>query len=136
MGISGGKDATSVLIEDPLDEAPPFIPVQDYNKLRGIYTHEPPKPEENIIIIDSAADISCVGWGFSVMFHSGERTTLNMALARASANTFDIVTAAAVIEDPTTSRSIIIIINQAAHIPDLEQHESLLHSDQARHHNV
>ncbi len=61
---------------------------------------------------------------------------MNMALAMSEANTFDIMTAAALIEDKTTSRSFIIIINQAAYIPDLEQHESLLHSDQAQHHRA
>jgi hypothetical protein len=128
--------ATSSFIDDPLDEAPPFIPIEEYHKARRIYTHESPKSEENILVIDSAADISCVGQGFEVLFRSGETTTISLALASSEETTFDIVTAAAVVEDPTTSRSVIIIINQAAYVPDIGQHESLLHSDQARHHNV
>jgi hypothetical protein len=59
-----------------------------------------------------------------------------MALARSPSNTFVIISAAAVVEDPTTSKNIIIIINQAVYFPDLEQHESLLHTDQARAHYV
>jgi hypothetical protein len=99
-----------------------------------MYTHVPPGPNENNLIVDSAADISCVGQGFTVLFHSGEKMILNTALARPPSNTFDIISAAAVVEDPTTSKNIIIIINQVVHIPDLEQHESLLHTDQARAH--
>jgi hypothetical protein len=101
-----------------------------------MYTHDPPKEEENILIVDSAADISCVGQGFSILFHSGETMTLNTALANSPSTTFSIVSAASVIIDPVSSMEIIIIINQAVHIPDLKQHESLLHADQARHHNV
>ncbi len=46
------------------------------------------------------------------------------------------VTAAAVIIDPMTSNETLIIINQALYNCDPEQHESLLHSDQARFHGV
>jgi hypothetical protein len=48
------------VIEDPLDEAPPFIPIEDYTKIRRICTNDTPRPEENILIVDSNADISCV----------------------------------------------------------------------------
>jgi hypothetical protein len=123
-------------VEDPLDVAPPPIPIEPYVTSRRLYTHEPPGPDDDILIIDSAADISCVGRGFSVMFYSGEKMTLNTALVRSPSNTFEIVSATAVIEDKTTSRQVIIIINQAIYVPDLEQHESLLHTDQARNHNV
>ncbi len=101
-----------------------------------MYTHDPPPREENILIVDSAADISCIGRGFSILFYSGEKTNLDMALVGSKGRTLDIVTAAAVIVDPSTTRNIIIIINQAAYVPELAQHESLLHTDQARHHNV
>jgi hypothetical protein len=101
-----------------------------------MYNDKIPHVDMNIIITDSAADISCVGKGFQILFKSGETTCVGMALAKAQTNTFDIVTAAAVVIDPNTSRNIIIIINQAAHIPDLEQNESLLHTEQVRHHNV
>ncbi len=119
-----------------MDEAPSAIPIEEYNKIRRMYTHEVPLRNENILIMDSAADISCVGRGFEILFHSGEKTNLDMALVGAKGRTLDIVTAAAVIIDPTSTRDIIIIINQAAHVPELEQHESLLHTDQARHHNI
>jgi hypothetical protein len=124
------------MVEDPLDEAPPAIPIEDCSKIRRMYTHGTPSREENILIIDSAADISCVGQGFTVLFRSGETTTLDMALVGTKGRTLDIVTAATVVVDTTTARNVILIINQAAHIPNLGQHESLLHSDQARHHNV
>jgi hypothetical protein len=123
-------------IEDPLDQAPPPLPIEPYLASRRMFTHDPPDSTENILIVDSAADISCVGQGFTVLFHSGETMTMNTALARSPSNTFDIVSAVAVIEDPTSSRNIIVIINQAIHIPDLEQHESLLNTDQARNHSV
>jgi hypothetical protein len=63
-------------------------------------------------------------------------TKIELALANSKESEFDVVTAAAVVIDPTTSRNILIIVNQAAYIPDLAQHESLLHSDQARNHCV
>jgi hypothetical protein len=120
-----GFDHETDIIHDPLDEAPPPIPVEEHHKIRQMYTHDTPHEEENILIIDSTADISCVGQGFTVLFHSGERMTLSTAIASAPSNTFDIVTAAAVVIDPSSSREIIIIINQAVFIPDLKQHESL-----------
>jgi len=49
---------------------------------------------------------------------------------------YPVVTAAAVIIDPMTSNETLIIINQALYNCDPEQHESLLHSDQARFHGV
>jgi hypothetical protein len=101
-----------------------------------MYAHATPSRNENILIMDSAADISCIGKGFSVLFQSGEKTNLDMALVGSKSRTLDIVTAAAVGIDPTTIRNIIIIINQAAYVPELDQHESLLHTDQARHHNI
>ncbi len=125
-----------ILFDDPLDDAPPPIPIMEHDKIRRVYTHESPNSDENILIVDSAADISCIGQGFKILFHSGETTMIGMALADSSPRKFDVVTAAAVVIDPSTSKNIIIIINQAAFIPDLEQHESLLHSNQARHHSV
>ncbi len=130
------EQSKDTLIEDPLDEPPPPIPIEDYSKIRRSFTHSTPKSEENILIIDSAADISCVGQGFSIMFYSGETTTISLAIAESASSTFDIVTAAAVVIDPTSTKNVIIIVNQAAYIPHLGQHESLLHSDQARNHNV
>jgi hypothetical protein len=136
MGIDQGILQQEIQIEDPLDEAPPPIPIEEHSKLRRMYTDEPPGNQEDILIVDSAADISCVGRGFSILSHSGETMTMNTALSSLPSNTFDIVSAAAVIIDPSSSTEVIIIINQAIYIPDLNQHESLLHSDQAHHHNV
>jgi hypothetical protein len=131
-----GRHQERIEIQDPLDQAPAPIPIEPYIASRRMFTHESPGPSENILIVDSAADISCVGQGFVILFHSGEKMTMNTALARSPSNTFNIVSATAIIEDPTSSRGIIIIINQAINIPDLMQHESLLHADQARNHNV
>ncbi len=86
--------------------------------------------------MDSAADISVIERGFSILFHSGETTQIGMAAASAQKVTYDIVTAVAVVIDSSTSKNIIIIINQAVYIPGLEQRESLLHTDQARNHCV
>jgi hypothetical protein len=66
---------------------------------RRIFTHDPPAPSENIRIVDSAADISCVDIGFTVLFHNGEKMTMNTTLVRSPSNTFDIVSAAVVVED-------------------------------------
>ncbi len=46
------------------------------------------------------------------------------------------VTAATVITDQRTLVPIVVIVNQTAYIPDMNQCESLLHTDQARHYNV
>jgi hypothetical protein len=86
--------------------------------------------------MDSAADISCVGKGFHILFYTGETTSLGITFADSSHRTLHIVTAATVITDPRTLTPTIIIINQAAYIPDMNQCESLLHTDQACHHNV
>ncbi len=95
-----------------------------------------PNKNENILIMDSAADISVIGRGFSILFHSGETAQVGMAAACAQKVTYDIVTTAAVVIDSSTFKNIIIIINQAVYIPGLEQRESLLHTDQARNHCV
>ena len=44
--------------------------------------------------------------------------------------------AVAVVKDETSDQLIIIVINQAAYNKDIRQHESLLHIDQARLHEV
>jgi hypothetical protein len=49
---------------------------------------------------------------------------------------YPIVSAAAVVEDETREDPVIIIVNQAAYNKDLQQHESLLHTEQARLHGV
>jgi hypothetical protein len=49
---------------------------------------------------------------------------------------YPIVSAAAMVEDETREDPVIIIVNQAAYNKDLQQHESLLHTKQARLHGV
>mmetsp|Transcript_11803 Transcript_11803/g.17014 ORF Transcript_11803/g.17014 Transcript_11803/m.17014 type:complete len:115 (-) Transcript_11803:29-373(-) len=95
-----------------------------------------PSASENILIVDCAADQSCIGQGFKILYHTGEEINLNGAIAGMQGGIFPIVCAAAVVIDPSTSQEYIIIINQAAYNPALAQNESLLHSDQARFHGV
>jgi hypothetical protein len=57
-------------------------------------------------------------------------------MAALDSDTYEIVSVAAVVENSASSQSYLFIINQAANIPDVIQHESLLHTDQARYHNV
>jgi hypothetical protein len=89
-----------------------------------------------ILIADSAADISCVGKGFQILFDTGETISLGTAFSTMEAQTFYIVTAATVITDTRLATPIIILVNQAAYIQNDDQFESLLHCDQARNHNV
>lgn len=107
-------------IYDPLDEAPAPIPIVEYQEITAMYTNRIPTNDMSILITGNAADISCMGKGFQVLFNIGETTWAGMALAKAQTNVFDIVTVAAVVIDPNMSRNILIIINQAAYIPDLE----------------
>jgi hypothetical protein len=86
--------------------------------------------------MDSAVDVSCVGKGFHILFYSGEMISLGVSFANLSLRTLQIVTAATVVTDQRISTPTIVIINQAACIPDMDQFESLLHTDQAHHHNV
>ncbi len=81
-----------------------------------MFADDTPKEGEDILIIDGAADISCIGKGFSILFRSGESISLGIAVAGAHRSEYEIVTAAAVIIDPQSTRDIIIIINQAANI--------------------
>ncbi len=66
-----------------------------------------------ILIIDNAADMSMVGQGFEILFHTGETTTLWGAIAALNGFNYDIVCAAAVTQSPASSQEYIIIINQA-----------------------
>jgi hypothetical protein len=107
------------------------------NTTRHICSHPKPSTSEPILIIDSAADISCVGQGFHILFYTGETTTLGIAFVGQTApRQYDIVCAATVIHDIKTQKNLLLIINQAAYIPEPSQVESLLHADQARHHHV
>jgi hypothetical protein len=101
-----------------------------------MYTDQSPPQEEPILIMDSATDICCIGKGFKILFYTGEITSLGAAFSTTEPRTLHVVTAAAVITDSHLSSPIIILINQAAHIPDDNQYDSLLHTDQAHNHNV
>jgi len=101
-----------------------------------MYTDNPPQSDEHILIVDGAADQSCVGRGFSILYYTGEEIYLNGAIVGMKGGTFPVVCAAAIAIDPTTFHEVIIIINQAIYNSDLAQHESLLHTDQARYHGV
>jgi len=97
-----------------------FRPVNPYQ-----YTNKSPEPTEPVLIIESGAEISCVGKGFHILFYTGETTSLGSAF-----------TSATVIHDHCLSTTVILVINQATYIDDATQYESLLHTDQARHKNV
>jgi len=113
-----------------------FFPSITEGTLRRAFTDSTPTTTEDVLIIDCAADQSCIGRGFKILYHTGEEIRLNGAIAGMRGGVFPIVCAAAIAIDPTTTQEYIIIIHQAAYNPDLAQHESLLHSDQARHHGV
>jgi len=89
-----------------------------------------------ILRVDSAADISCVGKGFQILFDTGEKISLGTAFSTMEAQKFHIVTAATVITDTRLATPIIILVNQAAYIQNDDQFESLLHCDQAHDHNI
>lgn len=140
-----------VPIQDPLDIPPNtmFAPIPPGNDetpqvfedniqttIRRMCTDPTPPQNTPILIIDNAADMSMIGQGFQIMFHTGETTTLWGAMASLDGNIYDVVCATAVIQSPASEQAHIIIINQAAYLPDNKQFESLLHADQARHHNV
>jgi hypothetical protein len=118
------------------DEADPTSENQDHNRIRRMSTDEMPSQDTPVLIMDSAADMSCIGREFEILFYTGETINLSGAMANMSGNTYEVVTAAAVVEDQRSSQKYIVIINQAAYIPDRSQYESLLHTDQARYHNV
>jgi hypothetical protein len=95
-----------------------------------------PGIEENVLIMDSATDQSVIGQGFKIMFYTGQQIRMDGALVGMEGSQYPIVCAAAMVEDQTSDQPIIIVVNQAAYNEDLKQHESLLHTDQARFHGV
>lgn len=101
-----------------------------------MYNNDVPTQDTSILIMESTAEISCVGKDFEILFYSGKTTTLGVAMAAVGSATYKIVCAAAVVGSLTLSQSYIIIINQAARIPDSNHYESLLRTDQMRYHNV
>jgi len=121
-----------VQFKDPIDDQQLHT-----TKVRPMQAHPQPGPTDNVLIIDSAADQSCVGQGFRILHYTGASIHLDGALDTMGGGTYPLVCAATVVVDPTSTREVIIIINQAAYNPSLSQHESLLlHTDQARHHGV
>ena len=126
--------ATTLNPDQPATPTPPTE--QSHVKARRVQGHPTPDPTENILIVDSAADQSCVGQGFRILHYTGASIQLEGALDTMGGGYYPLVSAAAVVTDPTTTREIIIVVNQAAYNPSLSQHESLLHTDQARNHGV
>jgi len=105
--------------------------------IRRIYAPNlSPGLEENVLIMDSAADQSVIGQGFKFMFYTGQQIKMDGALVGMEGTQYPIICAAAVVEDQMSDQPIIIVVNQAAYNEDLMQHESLLHTDQARFHGV
>ncbi len=62
--------------------------------------------QQRSIILDSAADISCVGREFEILFYTGETSTVGGAIPKMASVTYDIMTAAAVVESPITMQQI------------------------------
>jgi len=100
---------------------------------RAYVPSESPGVEENVLIMDSAADQS-VGW--RILFRTGQKVHMDGALVGMEGKRYPIVSAATFVEDATTNQPVIVIVNQAAYNEDAKQHESLLHTDQARFHGA
>jgi hypothetical protein len=104
--------------------------------VRRMHTDASPSQDISILIMDNATDIIMVGKGFELLFHSGDKTTLWGVMASLEGKTYDIVTAAAVVECPTSTQQFIVTIHQAAYVPNNNLYKSLLHTGQERYHNV
>ena len=71
------------------------------------------------------------------MFYTGQHIKMDGALVGMEGGQHPIVCAGAAVEDETSDQLIIVVANQAAYNIDIiRQHESLLHTDQARLHAV
>jgi hypothetical protein len=86
------------------------------------------------LICDNAADQCLVCQGFKVLFHTSQFVQMDGAMVGMNGERYPIVCAAAVEEGETTMDPVIAIINQAAYNKDVQQHESLQHTEQARMH--
>jgi hypothetical protein len=94
-------------------------------------------PQSPFSLLTVPLTLVSVGQGFQILFYMSEVTTLGIAfVGRTDPKQYDIVCTATVIHDFKTQKDLIIIISQAAYIPETSQVESLLHADQARHHHV
>jgi hypothetical protein len=109
---------------------------ENQGKARRVHLHDVPDPQENVLICDNAADQCIIGQGFKVLFYTGQLVQMDGAMAGMKGERYPIVCAAAMVEDGTSEESKIIIVNQAAYNKDTKQHESLLHTEQARMHGV
>ena len=66
--------------------------------LRCLYAPNlPPGPEENILIMNSAADQSVIGQGFKIMFYTGQHIKMDRALVGMDGGQYPIVCVAAVV---------------------------------------
>ncbi len=104
------------------DEPPKSLPIKEYSDIT-MYSDTVLGPEETILILDSGADISCVGKGFQILFYTGEVISMGVAMADVEERNFKIVSAATVLSDSQLNRDFIIILNQAAYIPGDHQYE-------------
>jgi hypothetical protein len=64
-----------------------------------MYTDPVPGPEETILILDSGADISCVGKGFQILFYTGDVISMGVATVYVEEHNFEIISAATVFSD-------------------------------------
>jgi len=70
------------------------------------------------------------------MFYTGQHIKMDKAQVGMEGGQYPIVCAAAVVEDATSDQLFIVVVTQAAYNMIIWQHESLLHTDQARLHGV
>jgi len=89
----GGNSENGAYLQDDMDAAPEPKP----KKTRRVQTQPTPGTTENVLIIDSAADQSCVGQGFKVLYFTGASIHLDGALDTMSGGSYPLVT-----RQPTT----------------------------------
>ena len=86
--------------------------------------------------MDSAADQNVIAQEFKIMFYTGLIIKMDGALVGMKGGQYPIMCATAVVEVETSDPLIIVVVNQAAYNTDIRQHESFLHTDQAKLHGV
>ena len=109
-------------IQDPLDVPPSgmFAPLppgdmndeaitaseeQHQEIVRRMHTDDVPPTNTPILIMDNAADISCIGRGFEILFYTGETMTVSGAMAEMQSIEYEIVTSSTVVETPLSTQS-------------------------------
>jgi hypothetical protein len=95
---------------------------QHQEVVRRMHIDDVPPTNTPILIMDNATDISCIGRGFEILFYTGETMTVSGAMAEMQSIEYEIVTGDTVVETPLSTQSFIIIINQAAYIPNERQY--------------